>query len=71
MKSETAERICAKSTRKTCLVLARKSLKVKVKGKKVKVTRDKKRNFSALLADCVQFMFGKTALASTVNSMSN
>jgi len=29
---------------------------------KVKVTRDKKRHFSALLAACVQFMFGKTSL---------
>jgi len=28
----------------------------------VKVTRDKKRHFSALLAACVQFMFGKTSL---------
>jgi len=31
---------------------------------KVKVTRDKKRHFSALSAACMQFMFGKTSSAS-------
>jgi len=32
---------------------------------KVKVTRDQKRHFSALLVACVRFMFGKTSLASS------
>jgi len=33
---------------------------------KVKVTRDNKWHFSALLVACVQFMFGKTPLASSL-----
>jgi len=33
---------------------------------KVNVTRDKKMAFLAFLMDCVQFMFGKTSLASNL-----
>ena len=40
--------------------IARKSLRSR---SKVKVTRDKKRQFSALSAACVQFMFRKTSSA--------
>jgi len=36
---------------------------------KVKVTRDKKRHFSALLAAYMRFMFGKTSLASSVENV--
>jgi len=36
---------------------------------KVKVSRDKKRHFSAFSAACVRFMFGKTSLASGFNSL--
>jgi len=35
---------------------------------KVRVIRDKKRHFSALSADCMRFMFGKTSLASSLTS---
>jgi len=42
--------------------LARTNLKGKLK-----VTRDKNGIFSALSAACVQFMFGKTSLASSFN----
>jgi len=34
-------------------------------GTKVKVTRDRKRHFSALSAACVRLMFGKISLASS------
>ena len=60
--SGTAERICAIFTRKTCLVwsVACTSLKVKGQGH-----QGQKRHFSAVKAACVQFMFGKTSLASS------
>ena len=60
--SRTAERICAKFTRKTCLSFARMSLKVKVKGQG---HQGQKRHFSALSAACMRFMFDKTSLASS------
>jgi len=43
--------------------LVRMSLNVKVKGQG---TRDKKWHFSAFSMACVQFMFGKTSLASSL-----
>ena len=49
----TAERICAKFTWKTCLVLC---------SSKVKVTKDKKTAFSALSAACVRLIFGPCLL---------
>jgi len=54
----TAERICAKFTQKTFSPLLRR-----VCRSKVKVTIDKKRHFLAILAACMQFVFGKTSLA--------
>jgi len=41
----------------------RRSWSLSWTSSKVKVTRDKNRHFSALLAACVQFMFGKTFLS--------
>ena len=63
--SRTAERICAKFTRKTYLVPRSDKFEGQGQRSKVKVTRDKKQHFSALLAACVRFMFGKTSLASS------
>jgi len=57
---QTAERICAKFTQKMCLSLARMSLEVNGIGH-----QGQKRHFSAVLAACVRFMFGKTSLASS------
>ena len=62
----TAERICAKFTRKTCLVPRSdefEALKVKVKGQGL---RGQKRHVSALSAACVRFMFGKISLTSSL-----
>ena len=57
--SGTAERICAKFTGKTCLIPRSEEFECQGQRSKVKVTRDKKRHFSALSAACVQFVFGK------------
>ena len=57
--SGTAERICAKFTRKTCLVP--RSDECKGQGHQRQRTA-----FLALSAACVQFMFGKTSLASSL-----
>ena len=62
--SRTAERTCAKFTRKMCLALARTSLKVKVKGQRSRSPGTKNYIFGPSVA-CVQFMFGKTSLASS------
>ena len=61
--SETAERICAKFTRKTCLVPRSDEFEGQGQRSKANVTRDKKLHISALSAACVQFMFGKISLA--------
>jgi len=43
------------------------TLKVKVKGQRSRSdNQGQKRHFSALLASCVRFMFGKTSLASSL-----
>ena len=56
--SGTAGQNCAKFMRKMCL--APHSDKFEAQGQRstVKVNRDKKRQFSATLAACMQFMFG-------------
>jgi len=59
--SGTAERICAKFTRKMRLVPRSESLKVKVKGQG---HQGQKRHISALSATCMRFMFGKTSSVS-------
>ena len=59
------ERICAKFTKKTCLVPRSGEFEGQGQRSKVKVTRDKNGIFSAISAACVQFMFGKTSLASS------
>jgi len=58
--SGTAERICAKLIRNTCLVPRLRSLKGKVK-----VTEAKNGIFGPFGTACVQFMFGETSLASS------
>ena len=63
--SGTAERICAKFTRKTCLVPRSYDFKVTVKGQMSR-SPGTKRHFSALSAACVRFVFGKTSLASSL-----
>ena len=55
----TAERICAKFTRNTCLV----PRSDKFEGQS---HQGQKTAFSALSAACMRFMFGNTSLASTV-----
>jgi len=62
LRNGTAERICAKFTRKTCLVPRYDEFEVKVKGQG---HQGQKRHFSALLAACLLFMFGKTSLDSS------
>ena len=61
--SGTADGICAKCTRETCLVprseVWRSRSKAKGQGQ-----QGQKRHFSVLLAACVRFMFGKTSVAS-------
>jgi len=60
--SGTAEWICTKFTRKTCLV----PLMDKFEGQGQRWrSQGQKRHFSALLAACVWFMFIKTSLASS------
>jgi len=63
--SGIAERICTTFTDNTCLVPPSDEFEGQGQGPKVKVIRDKKRHFSALLAACVRFRFGKTSLASS------
>jgi len=63
--SGTAERICAKFTRKTCMVPLSGEFEGQGQRWKVKVTRAKKQHFWALSTACVQFMFGITSLASS------
>jgi len=58
----TAERICAKFTRKTCLV----SRSDEFQGQRSRSPGTKKRHFSAISAACVRFVFGKTSLASSI-----
>ena len=60
--SGTAKRICTKFTQKMCLVLRSDEFEGQVKRSK---SPGIKTAFSALLAACVQFMFGKTSLASS------
>ena len=59
--------LCMKylGNRWTDLRLARTSLKVKVKGQRSRSPESKTAFFSALLAACARFMFGKTFLASS------
>ena len=64
--SETAERICAKLTRKTCLVPQSEKFEGQGQRSKIKVTMGKKRHFSALSVAFVRF--GKTSLASSFNT---
>ena len=59
-----AERICAKFTRKMCLVPRSDEFEGQGQRSKVKVTRDKNGIFAALSAACVWSAFGKTSLAS-------
>ena len=69
--SGTAERICAKFTRKTYLVPRSDEFEgqtVKVKGQG---HQGQKRHFSAHSAACVRFMFGTTSLASSLNFSSS
>ena len=61
---ETAERICAKFTRKTCLIPRSDELEGQGQKSKVKFTRDKN-GILALSVACFRFMFGKTSLASS------
>jgi len=56
---ETAERLCAKFTRRRVWSITQTSLKVKVKGQN---HQEQKPAFSALSAACVRFMSGKTSL---------
>jgi len=59
--SGTAEQICAKFTRKACLVPRSDEFEGQCQRSKVKVTRDKRRHILALLAACMRFVFGKTS----------
>jgi len=61
----TTEWICAKFRKKMCLVPCCLNLRVWRLRSKVKVTRDKKRHFSALSAACMRFLFDKTSIASS------
>ena len=63
--SGTAERICAKFTRKTCLV--HRSDEFKDQGQRSR-SPGTKTAFFGLSATCVRFMFGKTSLASNFAS---
>jgi len=61
--SGTAERICAKFTRKTCLIPRSDDFwRSEVKGQG---HQGQRRHFSSLSVACVWFMFGKTSLASS------
>jgi len=60
--SETAELICAKFTRKTCL--APRSDELEGQGHRSRSSWTK-RHFSALSTACVRFMFAKTFVASS------
>jgi len=53
----TAQWICTKFTGRTCLVPYLDEFECQGQREKVKVTRDKKRHFSALSAACVQFVW--------------
>jgi len=57
----TAERICVKFPRKTCVVPRLDKFEGHCERPRSPGT---KQHFSALLAACVRFMFGKTSLAS-------
>jgi len=61
--SGTAERICAKFTWKTCLIPGLNEFEGQGQRSRSPGT---KTAFSALLAVCVRFMFGKTSLASSL-----
>jgi len=60
--------ICAKFTKNKHLVPHLDEFEGQGERSKIKVTRDKKRHFSAPLVGCVRFMFGKTSLASSITS---
>jgi len=65
----TAERICAKFTRKTCLVPRSDEFEgLKIKGQRSR-SPGTRTTFSALSAACVRCVFGKTSLASTWNNL--
>ena len=53
----TAKRICAKFTRKTFVITCSEKFEGQGQRSKVNVTRDKKRQFSALSPACMRFIY--------------